>query len=60
MNIVQGYWRKKQENFPLLSEEGTSEPQNMDLKPLLVELKYFYLEEQEQCIVVISSLLNAS
>ena len=32
----------------------------MDLKPLPVELKYVYLEEQEQCPVVISSLLSAS
>ena len=60
MNIVQGHWRKKQEILPLLTEEGTSEPQNLDLKPLPVELKYVYLEEQEQCPMVISSLLNAS
>ena len=60
MNIVQGHWRKKQEILPLLTEEGTGEPQNLDLKPLPVELKYVYLEEQEQCPVVISSLLNAS
>ena len=31
-----------------------------DLKPLPVELKYAYLEENNQCPVVISSLLNAS
>ena len=30
----------------------------MELKPLPVELKYAYLEEQELCSVVISSLLN--
>ena len=41
-------------------EEGTSEPQKLDLKPLPVELKYAYLEEQEQCPVVISSLLSTS
>ena len=35
-------------------------PQKLDLKPLLVELKYAYLEEGDQCPVVISSLLNAS
>ena len=51
---------KKQEIFPLLTEEGTSEPQNLDHKPLPVELKYVYLEEQEQCPVVISSLLSTS
>ena len=61
MNIVQGHWRKKKkEILPLLTEKGTSEPQNLDLKPLPVELKYVYLEEQEQCLVVISSLLSAS
>ena len=60
MNIVQGHQRKKQEILPLLIEEGTSEPQNLDLKPLPMELKYVKLEEQEQCLVVISSLLNAS
>ena len=41
-------------------EEGTSEPQKFELKPLPVELKYAYLEEQEQCPVVISSLLSSS
>ena len=41
-------------------EEGTSEPQKLELKTLPVELKYAYLEEQEQCPVVISSLLNTS
>ena len=32
----------------------------MELKPLPVELKYAYLEEQEQCPVVISSLLSTA
>ena len=40
--------------------EGTSEPHNLDLKPLPMELKYVYLKEQEQCPIVISSLLGAS
>ena len=57
--------KKKEEILPLLTEEdkekeGTSEPHNFDLKPLPVELKYAYLEENNQCLVVISSLLNAS
>ena len=47
MNIVQGHWRKKQEILPLLTEEGTNESQNLDLKPLPSELKYVYLEEQK-------------
>ena len=63
--IVHGLWRKKEEFLPLLTKEdkekeGTDEPQNFDLKPLPVELKYAYLEENNQCPVVISSLLNAS
>ena len=41
-------------------EEGTNEPQKLELKPLPVELKYAYLEEQVQCLVVISSLLSTS
>ena len=57
---VHGPWRKNEEILPLLIEEGTNEPQKLDLKPLPVELKYAYLEENEQCPVVISSLLNAS
>ena len=60
MKLVQGQWRKKQEILPLIIEEGTSEPQKLELKPLPVELKYAYLEEQEQCPVVISSLLITS
>ena len=46
--------------MPLLIKEGTSEPHNLNLKPLPMELKYVYLEEQEQCPVIISSLLSAS
>ena len=60
MKLVQGQWRKKQEILPLIIEEGTSEPQKLELIPLLVELKYAYLEEHEQCPVVISSLLITS
>ena len=59
-NVVQGHWQKKQEILPLVIEEGTNEPQKSDIKPLLVELKYAYVEEQEQYPVVISSLLSIS
>ena len=57
--------KKKEEIMPLLTEEdkekeGTNEPQNFDLKPLPVELKYAYLEENNQYPVVTFSLLNAS
>ena len=47
MKSVQGHWRRKHEIFPLVIEEEISEPQKMELKPLPVELKYAYLEEQE-------------
>ena len=60
MKLVQGQWRKKQEILPLIIEKGTSEPQKLELKPLPVELTYAYLEEQEQCPFVISSLLSTS
>ena len=66
MCVVHGPWRKKKkEILPLLTEEvkekeGTNEPQDFDLKPLPVELKYAYLKENNRCPVVISSLLDAS
>ena len=60
MKLVQGHWRKNQEILSLMIEEGTSEPQKLELKPFPVELKYSYLEEKEQCPVVISSLLSTS
>ena len=60
MKSVQGHWRRKHEIFSLVIEEKISKPQKMELKPLPVELKYAYLEEQEQCLVVISSLLSTT
>ena len=60
MSLVQGYWRRKIEILPLLSSDEPKEPQQLELKPLPVELKYAFLEENEQCPVVISSLLTTS
>ena len=62
---VQGPWRRKEEVLPLLTEEDKKQEDISDshmpkLKPLPVELKYAYLEENDQCPIVISSLLNAS
>ena len=57
---VHGPWRKREETIPLLTREEANEPQKLDLKPLPEELKYVYLEEHEQCLVVISSLLSTS
>ena len=47
MKLVKGHWRKKQEILPLMPKEEKSEPQKLEIKPLPVELKYDYLEEQE-------------
>ena len=58
MNLVQGCWRKKVEILPLLTREEEREPQQLDLKPLPVELNYAFLEENKQCPVVISPLLT--
>ena len=60
MSSVQGYWRRKIETLPLLTSDEPKEPQQLELKPLPVELKYAFLEENRQCPVVISSLLTTS
>ena len=60
MKSVQGYWRRRNEIFPLVIGEEISEPQKIDLKPLPMELKYAYLEDHEQCPVVISALLSTA
>ena len=60
MSLVQGYWRRKIEILPLLTGDEPREPQQLELKPLLVELKYAFLEENEHGPVVISSLLTTS
>ena len=58
MSLLQGCWRKKVEILPLLTGEEEKESQQLDLKPLPVESKYAFLEENKQFLVVISSLLN--
>ena len=60
MSLVQGYWRRKIEILPLLTGDEPKESQQLELKPLPVELKYAFLEENEHCPVVISSLLTTS
>ena len=57
-------WRRKEEILPLFNkEEGqddvTEEFSKLNLKPLPMELKYTYLEENNQCPVVISSSLTS-
>ncbi|RVW93793.1 Transposon Tf2-12 polyprotein [Vitis vinifera] len=55
-------WRKIEEILPLFNkeEEAAAEKEipKLNLKPLPVELKYKYLEENNQCPVVISSSLT--
>ena len=60
MSLVQGYWRRKIEILPLLTGDEPREPQQLELKPLLADLKYAFLEENELCPVVISSLLSTA
>ena len=60
MSLVQGYCRRKIEILPLLTGNEPKEPQQLELKPLLIELKYAFLEEKGQCPVVISALLTTS
>ncbi|RVW92602.1 hypothetical protein CK203_039466 [Vitis vinifera] len=56
-------WRRIEEILPLFNkeEEAAAEKkiQKLNLKPLPVELKYIYLEENNQCPVVISSSLTS-
>nr|CAN74811.1 hypothetical protein VITISV_015188 [Vitis vinifera] len=56
-------WRRREGILPLFNkEEGEAteeETPKLNLKPLPVELKYTYLEENNQCPVVISSSLTS-
>ncbi|RVW62834.1 hypothetical protein CK203_056278 [Vitis vinifera] len=56
-------WRRREEILPLFNkEEGKAveeETPKLNLKPLPMELKYTYLEENNQCLVVISSSLTS-
>ena len=56
-------WRKIEEILPLFNEEeeasAEKEIPKLNLKPLPVELKYIYLEANNQCPVVISSSLTS-
>ena len=60
MESAQGHWRRKHEIFLLVIGEEISEPHKIELKPLLVELKYVYLEDHEKCPMVISALLSTA
>ena len=56
-------WRWREEILPLFNkdeaqEAAKEETPKLNLKPLPMELKYTYLEENKQCPVVISSSLT--
>ena len=55
-------WRRTEEIIPLFNKEerkaAKEETPKLNLKPLPVELKYTYLEENNQCPIVISSSLT--
>ena len=56
-------WRRKEEILPLFNKEEAQEDvkeelPKLNLKPLPMEMKYTYLEENKQCPVVISSSLT--
>ncbi|KAL6326228.1 hypothetical protein AAG906_001623 [Vitis piasezkii] len=57
-------WRRWEEILPLFNKEdsqgaATEDPPKLVLKPLPVDLKYAYLEEDEKCPVVVSSTLTS-
>ena len=56
-------WRRREEILPLFNKEETQEAAKeeipkLNMKPLPMELKYTYLEENKQCPVVLSSSLT--
>ncbi|RVW67207.1 Transposon Ty3-I Gag-Pol polyprotein [Vitis vinifera] len=57
-------WRRKEEILPLFNKEDSQgaameDPPKLVLKPLPIDLKYAYLEEDEKCPVVVSSTLTS-
>ena len=58
VSLLHGQWRRKVEVLPLLTGSEEQGPQQLDLNPLSVELKYAFLGGKMHCPVVISSLLS--
>ena len=58
MSLLHGQWRIKVEVLPLLTGSEEQGPQQFDLKPLPIELKYAFLGGKMHCPIVISSLLR--
>ena len=60
VSFMEGYWRRRTEILPLLTGNEPKESQKIEFKPLPAELKYAFLEVNEQYPVVISSLLTTA
>ena len=58
VSLLHGQWRRKDEVLPLFIGSEEHGPQQLDLKPLPIELKYAFLGGKMHCPVVISSLLS--
>ena len=58
VSLLHGQWRRKVEVLSLLTGSEEQGPQQLDLKPLPIELKYAFLVGKMHCPVVISSLLS--
>ena len=58
VSLLHGQWRRKVEVLPLLTGSEEQGPQQLDLKPLPIELKYAFLGGKMHCPIVISSLLS--
>ena len=58
VSLLHGQWRRKIEVLPLLTGSEEHGPQQLNLKPLPIELKYAFLGGKIHCPVVISSLLS--
>ncbi|RVW33564.1 hypothetical protein CK203_116151 [Vitis vinifera] len=63
MLAIMSPWRRREEILPLFNKEDSQgaleDPPKLVLKPLPVDLKYAYLEEDEKCPVVVSSTLTS-
>ncbi|RVW91119.1 Retrovirus-related Pol polyprotein from transposon 17.6 [Vitis vinifera] len=60
--VIMSPWRRREEILPLFNKEDSQgaameDPPKLVLKPLSVDLKYAYLQEDEKCPVVVSSTL---
>ena len=58
VGLLHGQWSRKVEVVPLLTGSEEHGPQQLDLKPLPIELKYAFLGGKMHCPAVISSLLS--